>query len=513
MTPFAVRLGISLCLLVLLSFVDNASAQSANATISGRVTDAATGEPLKGAKIAAIGAAAEAVSDGNGHFLLAGVAAGDQTVVVTYLGRQDETASVHLTAGSTQALDVKMGLLAYEERVVVQASLAETADERALNQQKTALNITNVISADQIGAFPDHNAAETTQRIPGISITKDQGEGRYVNVRGTEPRLNAMMIDGQRIPSPDPLIRQVAVDVVPSELLEAIEVSKALTPDQDGDSIGGSVNLVMKTAAQKLQLFGAVGGGYNDMLSDWGQSNVSATGGKRFMDGRAGAIFSFSASETMRGNQDVEVVYTPTLTLNELNPRWYQVNRRRAGFTGAFDVRQGRSANMKVRAVFNRFIDDHENRQRVRYAVGNRRIDRELRDRTHVERIASLGANGDALMGRASIEYQALGAYPDQTDPLTTTTVFRQSNVVFAPNVTATSIDPDNVQANPQNEDVTAYNFKSHLLAINYSKYRDIVGAVSVRTPLTASPSSTTILKFGAKFRDKQKGRTRNENT
>jgi hypothetical protein len=115
------------------------------------------------------------------------------------------------------------------------------------------------------------------------------------------------------------------------------------------------------------------------MLSDWGQGNFSATAGRRFMGGRTGAIVSISASETMRGNQDVEVVYTPTLTLNELNPRWYQVNRRRIGFTGAFDVRQGNNAATKLRAVFNRFIDDHENRQRVRYAVGNSRIDRELR--------------------------------------------------------------------------------------------------------------------------------------
>ena len=487
-------------------------AQATLGVVEGRVIDATTGAALPGARVVVQGSTVEAATDREGRFHLT-APAGLQTLVVSYLGRQDQSVDATVTAGATQRVDVQLGLLAYKEAVTVTAGLIADAQGRALNQQKTAPNITNVVSADQIGAFPDRNAAETTQRIPGVSITKDQGEGRYVSVRGTEPRLNAMMIDGQRIPSPDPLIRQVAVDVVPSELLEAIEVSKAITPDQDGDSIGGSVNLVMKSAAQKMQLFGAIGGGYNDMLSDWGQSNFSVTGGRRFMDGRAGAIVSFSASETMRGNQDMEVVYTPSLTLNELNPRWYQVNRRRVGFTGAFDVRQGRNAAMKVRAVFNRFIDDHENRQRVRYAVGNSRIDRELRDRTHIERIASLGVSGDALAGRATLEYQVLGAYSDQVDPLTTTTVFRQSRVTFAPNVTATSIDPDNVQANPTNEDVTAYNFQSQLLAINFSKDRDIVGAFSVRTPLNASPTATTLLKFGAKFRDKQKGRNRNEST
>ena len=308
--------------------------------VEGRVVDAATGEPLPGAQVLVTGSAAETSTDRDGRFRLSAVPAGDRTVVVTYLGRQDATVEAKVVAGATQRLDVQMKMVAFEESVSVPGQLILDAQERALNQQKTAPNITNVVSADQIGSFPDRNAAETTQRIPGVSITKDQGEGRYVNIRGTEPRLNSMMIDGQRIPSPDPLIRQVAVDVVPSELLQSIEVSKALTPDMDADSIGGSVNLVMKQAPEKLRLFGAVGGGYNELLDSYEQNNYSLTTGRRFNGGKIGLIASASGSETNRGNQDMEVVYTPTLTLNELNPRWYQVNRRRIGFTGAFDVKQ-----------------------------------------------------------------------------------------------------------------------------------------------------------------------------
>src|SRR5215813_11738448 len=99
-------------------------------------------------------------------------------------------------------------------------------------------------------------------------------------------------------------------------------------------------------------------------------------------------------------------------------------------------------ASFVIRGLFNRFIDDHENRQRVRFAVGNSRIDRELRDRTHIERIASLSASGQTIVGGAtSMEYQLLGAYSDQFDPLTMTTTFREPRITFAPNVTATSID------------------------------------------------------------------------
>ena len=407
-----------------------------------------------------------------------------------------------------------MGVAAFEETVTVRAELIQAAQERALNQQKTAPNITNVVSADQIGSFPDRNAAETTQRIPGISITKDQGEGRYVNIRGTDPRLNSMMINGERIPAPDPLLRQVAVDVVPSELLQSIEVSKALTPDMDGDSIGGSVNLVMKQAPSKLRLLGSFGDGYNQMLKSYRQNNGSVTAGGRTSNGRIGIIASVSASETNRGNQDLEVVYTPALGLNELNPRYYQVKRKRVGFTGALDFKPDNDSTLTIRGVFNRFIDDHENRQRVRFAVANSRIDRELRDRTHIERISSLSLSGQRIVrGSTTVDYQLLGAYSDQFDPLTMTTTFRETRVTFAPNVSATSIDPNNIQANPAADSPVNYNFLQQIRAINFAKDRDVVVSANLRTPLHSSTSSTSFVKFGMKYRDKQKGRDRNEDT
>jgi TonB-dependent receptor len=480
--------------------------------IEGRVVDAASGDPLPGATVLVTGAAAQASTGRDGTFRVTGVPAGDRSVVVTYLGRQDEVVETKVVAGATQRIDVKMKVVSFAESVTVTAeALILESQERALNQQKAAPNISNIVSADQIGSFPDRNAAETTQRIPAVSITKDQGEGRYVNIRGTEPRLNAMMIDGQRIPSPDPLIRQVAVDVVPSELLQSIEVAKALTPDMDGDSIGGSVNLVMKQAPEKLRVFGSVGGGYNELLSSLKNNNYSFTAGRRFAGGKMGLIASGSGSETTRGNMDMEVVYTPTLTLNELNPRWYQVHRKRIGFTGAYDVKPNNDTAFTIRAVFNRFIDDHENRQRVRFAVANRRIDHELRDRTHIERISSLSLTGQHILGGATVDYQLLGAYSDQNDPLTMTTVFRHTNINFLPNVTATTIDPNNVQANPQNEVLSNYNFNSQLRAVNFSLDRDVVGSLNVRKPLQSSSSATSLLKVGFKFRDKAKGRDRNE--
>ena len=277
------RAGVCLFMAVICTSAGALYAQQGGSTgvgvVEGRVVDDATGDPLPGASVTVMGRAIATATDANGSYRLPGVPIGDQKILVSYVGRSELSLDAHVTAAGISRVDARMKLTGFEETVSVQGSLIRDAEERALNQQKTAPNITNVVSADRIGSFPDKNAAETTQRIPGISISKDQGEGRYVIVRGTEPRLNSMMIDGQRIPSPDPLIRQVALDVVPSELLQSIEVSKALTPDMDADSIGGSVNLVMKQAPDQFRLLGSIGGGYNDLLQSWNQNNYSLTTG------------------------------------------------------------------------------------------------------------------------------------------------------------------------------------------------------------------------------------------
>lgn len=507
------RTRVSQLLLALTILCSQLDAQQPTGIVTGRVIEPETREPLAGAIVSVQGSAIEVVTDRDGNYRLIGVPAGAQTLVVRYLGRRNQQVEIKLTAGETLTQLIEFDQpYAFEETVSVGANLQRDAQARALNLQKNALDVRNVISADQIGSFPDPNAAESLQRVPGVTITKDQGEGRYVSIRGTEPRLNSMMIDGERIPAPDPLLRQVALDVVPSELLQAIEVSKTLTPDMDGDAIGGSVNLVTKQAPEKWRLLGRVGGGYNKLMDNWDQNNYALTTGGRA--GRLGGVFSLAGSETNRANNDVEVSYNDTLGIADLDPRYYEVIRRRVGTTAAVDVKGSGASLYTVRGVFNRFIDDHERRNRLRQRVGNRRIERERRDRTHIERIASGSFDGRSLLfGRSTFDFKFLGAYSDQTDPLTMTTTFRQSNVNFAPNVSAGSIDPDNIQANPLNQDINAFTFNQQIRATNYSKDFDIVGSANLRVPLRQGASSVSFLKTGVKLRDKNKGRTRNEST
>ena len=119
---------------------------------------------------------------------------------------------------------VKDMTLAYGGEIEVRGSPMLVGQAKALNRQKNAINITNIVASDQIGRFPDKNAAEATQRIPGVSLNRDMGEGRYIIIRGTEARLNSTTVNGERIPSPEAGVRNVALDTIPADLLGSIEV-------------------------------------------------------------------------------------------------------------------------------------------------------------------------------------------------------------------------------------------------------------------------------------------------
>jgi TonB-dependent receptor len=494
--------------LMVLGGIARPSAQTAGApgVVEGQVLDSSTGEPLPGAQVTIEGTVVVASTDRAGRFVLAGVPAGARVLVVNYLGRSEKRIPISVTAGRaiTERVRMEAGGPSFEEQVTVTADYIRDADARALNQQRTAPNITNVVSADQIGQFPDPNAVEAVQRIPGVSIQRDQGEGRYIIIRGTEPRLNSVLINGERVPSPDGELRSVAADVIPADLLQSIELTKALTPDVDADAIGGAVNLVMKQPPQEPLVLATVAGGYNSLMDDAGQFLGGFTWGGRLLDGKLGVIGSGSAMNAHRGSDNFEPAYDDG-DLEELGVRDYTINRKRAGVNWALDFRQSASTNYYLRGVWN-YFSDYEYRRELFYAVGDNEIARNLKDRFESERIASVSAGGEhVLRGGAVLDYRITGSYADNDRPDEYNTSFAQEDVEFAPNVSPGAIDPDNIQANPLNEDLSAFALAEQELSDNFNRERDFVGAINMRLPLPARDGFAGFVKFGGKFRNKQK--------
>lgn len=473
-------------------------------TVVGQVTDSAGGA-LPGATVSVDGTALSTVTDVAGAYRLVRVPAGAQTLTIRYFGFQPQTASVAVQAGESLRQDVRVDLVpVVGETLTVAAEPILEGQARALNQQKSAINIRNVVAADQIGQFPDLNAAEATQRIPGISIQRDQGEGRYVLIRGTDARLNSTTLNGERIPAPEGDVRNVALDVIPSDLLEAIEVSKALTPDMDGDAIGGTVNLVTKIAPDSPRLGVDAGLGYNDLMDDTGSKGGFIYGLRT--PGGLGLLLAGSALKTARGSDNFEAEYDDG-DLDTLETRDYTITRERYGATAALDFAPSPRSSWFARGIWNRF-DDQEYRRATAYGVGDGEIDRELKDRFETQEIVSVSTGGQSTLGQdLLLEYHVSYGSAGEREPDAVYTTFRQEDVEFDPNVGPDTIDPDNIQANPQNEDLDGFVLDGISVDDNDTSEEDLVGALDLSLPLAGDRLAGGFLKTGIKIRSRTKER------
>jgi TonB-dependent receptor len=255
-------------------------AQSGPANVAGRVTDADSRATLRGAVITLTPTSGgtgvfSTASGADGEFSLS-APAGNYTLAVDYLGLPPKSQTVQLAAGET----VRLALVLGADTVALAAVTVEasrTGQARALNQQRSSQNLINIISADFSGQFPDKNIADATKRLPGVTVETDRdtggSEGRYITVRGMTADYNAVTVNGMRINVTDfdGLTRRVPLDVVSSDVADQIEVTKALRPDQDADSIGGAVDIKTRSAfsrdGRSVSVKAALG--YSAILADY----------------------------------------------------------------------------------------------------------------------------------------------------------------------------------------------------------------------------------------------------
>jgi TonB-dependent receptor len=255
--PF--RLSVHRPCAVFLLVLWTAAALGAQGTgsVTGFVLDAATKSALRGAEVRAEGTVWRTVTGPDGDYTLV-LPAGPHRIAVEYLGLPSKSAAVTVAAGATVRLDHSLGdaAVAMEAFTVTDS---RTGQARALNQQRTAQNLTHIISADFTGEFPDKTIADAVKRMPGVTVETDRdtggSEGRYITVRGLSADFNAVTIDGVRVNVTDfdGITRRVPLDVVSSDVADQIEVTKALRPDQEADSIGGAVNIRTRSAFSRNQ--------------------------------------------------------------------------------------------------------------------------------------------------------------------------------------------------------------------------------------------------------------------
>jgi hypothetical protein len=208
-----------------LSVGARASAEEARGVITGRVSDIAN-NVLPGATVHIEPHSVTVVTDREGAFTVSNLAPGDYTVEIKYVGFQPEKKTVKVTSGGHADVVAELRPRLFDE-VTVTAS-RPSGEVKALNQQKTADNIVNVLPAEIIKSLPNNNVADAIGRLPSVSLERDEGEGKYVQIRGTDPRLSNVTINGAHIPSPEGSVRNIKLDVISSELVGAIELNKTL---------------------------------------------------------------------------------------------------------------------------------------------------------------------------------------------------------------------------------------------------------------------------------------------
>lgn len=207
-------------------------------TVQGYVT-AAGGTPLSGARVEVPGTSISTFTDSTGRFVLRNVDPGQVEVLVSYLGYDPQGEAVQVS-GDVTNLTIALAQSDRIDEIRVQSQRVAIND--ALNRYRASDGISNFLAADDIGQFVDQNVAENLQRLPGISITRDQGEGRFVSVRGIAAGLSTVTINGMRIGTPEDGSRAVPLDIIPSGSVDLLEINKVPTPDMPGDAVGGNAS-------------------------------------------------------------------------------------------------------------------------------------------------------------------------------------------------------------------------------------------------------------------------------
>ncbi|WKZ68955.1 MAG: TonB-dependent receptor [Melioribacteraceae bacterium] len=518
------------CVLAAVLFLPNTTSAQKRGQITGRVFDLASKEYLPGANVRLEGTTYGAATNISGIYRIANIPPGDYKLIVSYIGYDNDTTSVSVPEGHTlnQDMGIKASDVKMEEVTIFGLAQGQT---KALSIQKTADNIKNVISEEGIEKFPDINAAEALQRLPGVSVQRDQGEGRYVQIRGTSPQMNAMKVNGEDIPSPEGGERTTQMDIIPANQLATIEVVKALTPDMDGNAIGGAVNLVTKSALdyEKPVLNATVGGGYAD-ISGKGLYQGNFNYGTRFgANNDFGIMVGASYLRSDRGSHNNEMewgnVEDPDeneipWALENLSLRNYDLRRDRMGFSTSLDYRPDNNNSYSLRAIYNDYLDIESRNELIVEPDGflsatdatEAEIVHEMKARDQNATLYSIMFRGENHFGGLTLDYSMSYNYAQEKEDRHFEPKFEMDET---PDLTWNLSDVDNPKFTFTNFDKDYYLDASNFVLDemefhdNLSTNTDIIGSVNFKVPYSFFGNQAEF-KLGSKVSMKNKDRKEN---
>lgn len=255
------------------------------------------------------------------------------------------------------------------DRIEVRAQLESQI--RAVDLKRSSNAIEDAVSSDALGQYPDQNVAESLQRLPGVSVTRDQGEGRFVVVRGLDANLNSVSIDGIAVGTPEDSSRAAPLDVIPSDSTERLRVVKSPTPDMPGDAIGGAILVESASAFDRdgRSLRGKIEASHQ-ALSGHTSPKAAINYSEVFADTFGVALgVNYQNRKFESDNSEVEYAGEDDaapgdVTAINLQRRKYEIERKRIGANLNLDWRPSEDSTYYLRTLYSRF-DDAETRQRT----------------------------------------------------------------------------------------------------------------------------------------------------
>ena len=547
---------IRLFFVTLLAALSSPGLRAQTGNIQGVISDE-NGIYLPGANVFIENLNKGAITDFDGRFTLLGIPEGEHTLQVSYLGYETVEQTMTVNAGTTSAFElvlVPSSMALQEVQVIGMGGQA-----KALNTQKTNINITNVVSTDQIGKFPDANIGDAVKRIPGITMQVDQGEARNIIVRGLSPQLNSVTLNGSRIPSAEGDNRNIQMDLIPSDMIQTIEVNKAVTPDMDADALGGSVNLVTRTAPQGFRLSATLGSGIN-FITDKRILNGSFLLGDRSSNGKFGWMLSATVNDNDFGSDNIEAEWSdefeyytgvddpdgePILDEEEVDPytnvteqRTYLVQRIRRSFSANFDYQFNPGNRVYLKSMYN-WRDDRENRfafsqeildpedielgdftisggiptrfpvEGVRETKGGIDNSRNKNRRLEDQRMQNYTLGGEHLLGALKLDW--MGSYAKASEERLDERYAVYAAEYIARNDNSNPKYPFMFSETPgEDNDPSIYEFDEVTNENQYTEEEDINFFLNFEMPLDLTAQGNGSLKFGARGRFKTKLRDNN---
>jgi len=516
----------------------------AQVQVRGIVLDE-TKEPLVGATVQLVSSQKNfnAFVGLDGSYIFNGVNAGDYELVVSFVGYKSYRQTISV-GNQTYRLDITMEFDSQMlGEIIIMGDANRGTDAEARMLEKNAKNTINVVSARSIELSPDITVANVVQRVSGLSIERNaSGDPQHAIVRGMDKRYNYTLVNGVKIPSPDNRNRYVPLDIFPAQMLERLEVAKSLTADMEGDAIGGSVNMVMKSAPEQFEVNADFQLGYNGInltrpffsydrttenrlspgerfgsryeatMQDFSTNNLlikntnplpdmfgGITIGDRFMNGKLGIMFGASVQNAFRGADrdwykiDADPIGSGRPVLSSYQERQTSIHQFRMGLHSKIDYRLDRNNTLSL-YLGDFTLNDFEVREMV---TSDRGISPDDLNATYLfqTRVRSTysGIRNATLQGTHRLQGGSL--LVDWSALVSRADFDRPDNAIFSRNGgVASGVEmPQNIERrNPRrwekhyDQDFTVY--------LNFQYNLDFL------------PLPNTFVKFGGMYRDKERG-------